>query len=49
MVENRLATLNGHFSPSQVKVTVKDKIALVEMAPPTKYVFLTRPIVEQLQ
>ena len=45
MVEARLKQVNGHFSPTQVKVTVKDKVALVEMNPPTKLIFLTRPLI----
>ena len=49
MVESKLEALNAHFIPSQVKCTIKDKVALVEMNPPSKLIFLGRPIVEQLQ
>jgi hypothetical protein len=48
MVESRLSALNAHFTPSQVTVTVKDRVALVEMTPPTKLIFLGGAIVEQL-
>jgi len=48
MVEEKLAALNAHFTPSLVKCTVKDKVALVEMNPPSKLIFLGRPIMEQL-
>ena len=48
MVESRLASINAHFKPSQVKVTVKDKVALVQMDPPTKLIFLTEPLISEL-
>jgi hypothetical protein len=48
MVQEKLAALNAHFQPSQVKVSIKDKVALVEMDPPSKLIFLGRPIMEQL-
>jgi len=48
MVESRLSALNAHFTPSQVTVTIKDRVALVEMTPPTKLIFLGGAIVEQL-
>ena len=43
-----MGAIAGHFKPSQVKVTVKDKIALVEMNPPTKLIFLARPLILEL-
>lgn len=48
MVESRLAAVNAHFNPSQIKVTVKDKVALVQMNPPTKLIFLARPLMQEL-
>lgn len=48
MVESRLAAINAHFKPSCVKVTIKDKIALVQMNPPTKLIFLTEPLISEL-
>ena len=45
---SRLAQINAHFNPSCVKVTVKDKVALVEMNPPTKLIFLTEPLISEL-
>ena len=48
MVEGRLAAVNAHFNPKQVKVTVVDKVALVQMDPPTKLIFLARPIMQEL-
>ncbi len=45
MVEQRLAAVNAHFNPKQVRVTVKDKVAVVHMDPPTKLIFLARPII----
>lgn len=48
MVEARLGTIASHFKPTQVKVTVKDKIALVEMNPPQKLVFLAKPLILEL-
>ena len=48
MVEQRLAAVNAHFKPSMVSVTVKDSIATVVMDPPTKLIFLTGPLMEQL-
>jgi len=29
MVEARLKTINSHFNPSMVKVTIKDQVAIV--------------------
>ena len=40
--------MNAHFNPKQVKVTIADKVALVEMNPPTKLIFLGRPIMQEL-
>ena len=48
MVEARLAAVNAHFNPKQVKVTVSDKVALVQMDPPTKLIFLARPLMLEL-
>jgi len=48
MVEARLAAVNAQFNPKQVRVTVKDKVALVTMDPPTKLIFLARPIIKEL-
>ena len=48
MVDARLGQISGHFKPSQIKVTVKDKIALVEMNPPTKLIFLAKPLILEL-
>jgi enoyl-CoA hydratase/carnithine racemase len=48
MVDARLGTIASHFKPSQVKVTVKDKIAFVEMNPPQKLVFLAKPLILEL-
>jgi enoyl-CoA hydratase/carnithine racemase len=31
-----------------VKVTVKDKVALVEMNPPSRLIFLTTPLIQEL-
>ena len=45
---DRLQAIDAHFSPSQIKVTVKDRVALVEMNPPTKLIFLNLPLMEQL-
>ena len=39
-----MAAVNAHFNPKQIKVTVADKVALVQMDPPTKLIFLGRPI-----
>ena len=48
MVEKRLAQVNAHFSPKQVKVTVQDRVAVVTMDPPSKLIFLARPIILEL-
>ena len=44
-----LNLLEGHLtsatSRNQLKVTIKDKVALVEMNPPTKLIFMTKPLV----
>ena len=48
MVEARLKQVNSHFNPSMVKVTVQDKVALIEMNPPTKLIFLTKPLIDEL-
>ena len=48
MVESRLAAVNAHFNPKQVKVTVQDKVALVQMDPPAKLIFLARPLMLEL-
>ena len=48
MVSNRLEQINAHFKPSQFKVTVADKVAVVQMDPPTKLIFLTAPLILQL-
>ena len=45
---SRLAQINAHFKPSQVKVTINDKVALVQMDPPTKLIFLTEPLISEL-
>ena len=49
MVDTRLKAINAHFTPSMVKVTIKDSIAVVQMDPPTKLIFLSNPLMEQLQ
>jgi enoyl-CoA hydratase/carnithine racemase len=49
MVEKRLAAVNAHFTPSMVKVSLQDSIATVVMDPPTKLIFLTNALMEQLQ
>ena len=48
MVEKRLAAVNAHFNPKQVKVTVQDKVAVVQMNPPTRLIFLAKPIIKEL-
>lgn len=48
MVESRIAAINGHFTPSQIKVSVKNKVALVEMNPPTKLIFLGDSLFKEL-
>ena len=48
MVEARLAAVNAHFNPKQIKVTVSDKVALVQMDPPTKLTVISKPILEEL-
>ena len=45
MVEKRLAQVNAHFNPKQVRVTVQDRVAVVTMDPPSKLIFLARPII----
>ena len=49
MVEKRLAAVNAHFKPSMVRVTVSEGVATVFMDPPTKLIFLSNPLMEQLQ
>ena len=46
MVESRLAALNAQFTPSQITVTIKDRVAVVEITPPAKLVFLGTPLME---
>ena len=48
MVESRIAAVNAHFTPSQIKVTVKNKVALVQMDPPTKLIFLGDTLFKEL-
>ena len=48
MVEARLARVNAQFNPKQVRVTVSDKVAVVHMDPPTKLIFLARPLMQEL-
>ena len=48
MVESRIAAVNAHFKPSQIKVTVKNKVALVQMDPPTKLIFLGDTLFKEL-
>ena len=48
MVQARLAAVNAHFNPKQIKVTVVDKVALVQMNPPTNLIFFGRPIMLEL-
>lgn len=48
MVDTRLKAINAHFTPLMVKVTIKDSIAVVQMDPPTKLIFLSNPLMEQL-
>ena len=49
MVEDRLAAVNAHFNPKQIIVTVKDKVALVKMNPPTKLVFMNIKMMQELE
>ncbi len=42
MLESHLTTRN------LLKVTIKDKVALIEMAPTTKLIFMTKPLVQQI-
>ena len=53
----RLNLLNSHFGPqlsgasaepSLVKTTMYDKVALVELNPPTKLIFLSFPLIRAL-
>lgn len=48
MVESRIAAINAHFKPSSVKVTVQNKVALVQMDPPAKLIFLGDALVSEL-
>lgn len=48
MVENRLKALNAQFTPSQVTVTMHDSVALVQMTPPTKLIFLADALIKEL-
>ena len=48
MVESRLAAVNAHFNPKQVKVTVSERVAVVQMDPPTKLIFLAKPLILEL-
>ena len=48
MIEARLAAVNAHFNPKQIKVTVYDKVALVQMDSPTKLTVISKPILEEL-
>ena len=51
---NILSLLSGHLSPnscnqgSQLKVTIKEKVALIEMNPSGKLIFMTRSLVNEL-
>ena len=49
MVEDRLAAINAHFNPKQIIVTVKDKVALVKLNPPTKLVFMNIKMMQELE
>ena len=49
MVENRLKAINAHFTPSMVTVSMHGAVAVVQMNPPTKLIFLSNPLMEQLQ
>jgi hypothetical protein len=49
MVEQRLAAVNAHFKPSVVRVAISESVATVYMDPPTKLIFLSNPLMEQLQ
>merc|ERR1712166_582789 len=51
----RLNHLNSHFaphlsasSPNLVKTTMYDKVALVELNPPSKLIFLSYPLIKAL-
>lgn len=50
----RLDLLNSHFAPqhsaseSLVRTTMYDKVALVELNPPTKLIFLSYPLIKAL-
>jgi len=47
----RLSILDSHFTasaPSLVKTTMYDRVALVELNPPTKLIFLTKPLMAEL-
>ncbi|TNV76321.1 hypothetical protein FGO68_gene5784 [Halteria grandinella] len=53
---DRLTTLSLHLTPAPtsapprdlLNVTIKDKVALIEMNPPTKLIFMTKPLVTQI-
>ena len=49
MVE-RLRLLETQLTSGRnlLKVTIKDKVALIEMAPTTKLIFMTKPLVQQI-
>ena len=51
----RLSILNSHFAPHLsgspeplVKTTMYDRVALVELNPPTKLIFLSFPLIKAL-
>ena len=41
---NRLAQISQHFQPSMIKVSISDGVAIIELNPPTKLVFLSKPL-----
>ena len=51
---HRLRTLNTHFAPhssstpSLVKTTLYDRVALLELSPPTKLIFLSYSLVKAI-
>ena len=48
MIKARLAALNAHFNAKRVKVTIKDRIAVVEMNPQKRLTFLAKPVLIEL-
>ena len=47
----RISHIDSQFvsqKESLIKVTIKDRVALVELNPPTKLIFLTKPLIKQL-